>query len=399
MNSASLPEQHLVVVTEHFSPSSTATAQLIADLVDQLAREYSITVLTSTVSESTDSNSFYVVRFPSPVKSSTNVLSKTLAGLSFLYSATRWLLLFSRSNSKLLIVSNPPFIGAIGLFARLFKSSKYVYLLQDLFPRSAVLTGLLPARGPITYLWQLFMSLVLTASTRVIVLNSLMTRRCIQDFSLPDSKVISIDNWAVEHASLLPKSANPLARQWNTYNTFTVQYSGNFGRLHDILTILEASRLLCDKPIKFTFIGNGAKRCQISMYKELFNLDNVTLYPYQSRSNLTYSLGACDISIISMIPGSEDTVAPSKFYGIIASGKPVLLIGNPNSDIAQLILKHKCGIVSATGDPVGLTRSILDLQTNPEMLYAYGMNALKLYQQHYGILSSSKKYSQLFNSF
>lgn len=386
----SLP--NLIIVTEHFSPSCGATAQLISDLVDHLARDFNITVLTATPSGSVDLTSPRVIRLCTSFTSTSNVRGKALAGLSFLMRATGWLLLHSRGNTPLLIISNPPFIGIIGLLLRLFKSSRYLFVLQDVFPRSAILTGVLPAKGPITYLWTKFMSLVLSSSSKVVVLNSQMVKRCINDFSLPAAKLTFIDNWAVEHASTLEKTNNPVARLWKTDSVFTVQYSGNFGRLHDMLTILEASRLLQSENVKFTFIGDGAKRCQISTYIKFYQLENVSLHPYQSRADLPFSLGACDVSIISMIPGSEDTVAPSKFYGIIASGKPVLLIGSQNSALSELITKHECGAVVSNGDPIALARVIADLSSNPDKLRTYGRNALNLYNQNFGACVSSRQY-------
>lgn len=398
MISPSTPVKEIIVISEYFSPSGAATAQLITDLVSYLATQFKITVLTATPSSAAQTYPYKLIRLCNSRNSSVNLIRKTLAGILFFLRASRWLLLHARSDSLLLIVSNPPFIGAIGFFLRILKSSRYVFLLQDVFPRSAILTGVLPAKGPITQFWTAFMTHVLSASSQVIVLNPLMKQRCIQDFDLSPSKVTSIENWAVEHASTLEKIYNPIARLRDTAGTFTVQYSGNFGRLHDMLTILEAARLLRDHKIKFHFIGNGAKRSQISSYIQAFQLDNVSLYPYQSRDNLSFSLGACDVSIISMIPGSEDTVSPSKLYGIIASGKPVLLVGSTKSHIAQLLIQHQCGTVVSTGDPSSLVTAILSLSNNPAMLRIYGENAKKLYNSKYGHIPSSSKYAKLLRS-
>lgn len=386
------PSKDLIIVTEHFSPSTGATAQLISDLADRMSAHFTITVLTSTPSTLLEKHPYRVVRLTSPGRSSTSVLTKALSGLQFLLLATLWLFRKSTRSSVLLLVSNPPFIGIIGCFARLLKKTQYIYLFQDVFPRSAVLIGVLPAKGPITYLCKFFMRQVLCSSSKVIVLTKTMKNRCIKEFSLPADKFSHIDNWAVESAQRIPKTSNPLAHKWNTVSTFTVQYSGNFGRLHDMLTILEASRLLQSEQIQFVFIGAGAKRNQITEYKERFELSNLSLYPYQPRDLLSQSLGSCDISLISTIPGSEDTVAPSKFYGILASAKPVIFIGNPNSHIAQLIVEHKCGEVVSSGDPTSLAKLLLALSQDESKLSFYSSNALQLYSRNYGASSSASKY-------
>lgn len=225
-----------------------------------------------------------------------------------------------------------------------------------------------------------------------------MKDRCVKDFSLPPDQFACIDNWAVESLFSLPKHENPIAKLWDTHSTFTVQYSGNFGRLHDMITLLESSRLLQAHNIKFLFVGDGAKRVQISRYIQEFDLKNVVLYPYQPRDQLKYTLGACDLSIISMIPGSEDTVAPSKFYGIIASGKPVILIGNETSDIAQLVIKYDCGIVISPGDPVALSKAILSLSKDSSRVSRYGLNASRLYSVQFGRSTSTQMYHKLLRS-
>jgi len=398
LNPHTTSAQQVVVVTEHFSPAIGATAQLVTDLVDILSLTHNITVVTATPSCFSGRSKYSVVRLGTSSKASTNVLKKAFDGLSFLLQATVWLFKHSSSSTILLLVSNPPFIGALGVLLRLLKSSKYIYLLQDLFPRSAVLTGVLPAKGPITYFWTSLMSVVLSTSSHIIVLNENMKKRCSKDFHLPGNKITSIDNWAVECASSVSKADNPVAIKWNLTRTFTVQYSGNFGRLHDMLTILESCRLLSHKPIKFTFIGDGAKRTQILRYIEHYNLENVSLYPYQSRSDLTFSLGACDVSVISIIPGSEDTVAPSKFFGIIASGKPVLFIGNPTSDIAQLLSDYQCGLSIPPGDPAALSQAILHLSENPKRVEQLGLNAKELYRLRFSPVISAEAYSKIINN-
>lgn len=398
MSPSTFHQSELIVVTEHFYPSTGATAQLVSDLVDELSTHFTTTVLTSTPSASIEHEKYTVIRLCDYSSSSPNVLKKTLAGFVFLLKSSVWILFHSTHSPRLLIVSNPPFVGIIGLLARITKSSRYVYLLQDIFPRSAVLTGVLPARGPLTRFWTSFMSIVLSSSSHIVVLNQLMKDRCIKDFSLPRSKIVTIDNWAVECAPQISKHDNPIARLWGTESIFTVQYSGNFGRLHDMLTILEASRILRNERIKFTFIGDGAKRSHIIRYKHFYQLENISVYPYQSRANLRYSLGSCDVSVISMIPGSEDTVAPSKFYGIIASGKPVLLIAHKNSDMAQHISSANCGRVVAPGDPEHLADVIRELAYDQDTLNQLGQNALTLYREHFGHYSSSQKYIKLLKS-
>jgi len=391
----------VIVISEHYAPSTGATAQLLDDLCTGLVeRGIDITVITSTRPSEKESRhiSPRVVRISPPTLARTNLLAKTLSGVYFSVASLVWLLLKAPQYSKVLIVSNPPFIAVNGLLLFLLRRISYFFLLQDLFPRSAELAGILPNGGPISAYWRNLIRLSCLCSSTVIVLSHSMRQRSMLEYKLPKSKFVVINNWAVEHANNISKRDNPIAKAWGLTEIFTVQYSGNFGRLHDIMTILEAARLLSSQPIQFLFVGGGQKYQQILDYKQHFSLENISLHPYQSRSMLPTSLGACDISAVGLVPGSEDTVAPSKFYGILASGKPVLLIGSAKSEIAFQIKSYNCGLVIEPGDSPALSIELTKLVKSPELLITMAHNALKLYKDNYGYSRSIDKYHSLLNN-
>jgi hypothetical protein len=65
---------------------------------------------------------------------------------------------------------------------------------------------------------------------------------------------------------------------------------------------------------------------------------------------LSYSLAVADAHWLSLNPRLEGLIVPSKFYGIAAAGKPIVVIGDKNGEIAQRVQQHGCGIVIAPGD-------------------------------------------------
>ena len=174
-----------------------------------------------------------------------------------------------------------------------------------------------------------------------------------------------------------------------------LQYSGNFGRLHDLLTLLEAARLLQGQQVQFVFIGGGAKQNQIEAYQSGFQLDNVLRLPYQPRRRLPESLAACDLQAVGLIPGAEDTVAPCKFYGILASGRAVVLIARRSCDLAQLVLQEGCGIVVEPGEAAELAEKLQTLSQHPEQVAAMGQRSRELYEQHFGMERSIDRYAAL----
>jgi glycosyltransferase involved in cell wall biosynthesis len=383
----------VLILSEHFAPSTGATAQLITDLARGLAqRGHAVRVLTSTPGAAIDG--LRVVRLAGGADMPVGVLAKAIAGVRFVVGGTLWCLRHGRPGQRLLIVSNPPFLGLVGPLLRRTRGCRYVFLFQDLFPRSAALTGVLPATGPITGLWRWLMAQVCRSSEATVVLSEAMEQRCRRDAKV-QLPLRVIHNWAVEQALPLAKGENPLAQAWGVANCFTVQYSGNFGRLHELLTLLEAARLLQRDPVRFLFIGGGAKRCQIEAYRQAFALNHVLLKPYQPREQLPLSLGACDLSAIGLIPGAEDTVAPSKFYGILASGRGVLLVAQRHCDLAQLVLREGCGLVVEPGEVLELADQLRQLADDPARAQHYGRSARQLYERRFGFERSLLAYEQL----
>ena len=389
--------KELIILTEHFSPSTGATAQLVFDLAEDLhCSGVRLRVLTSTAG-STD-YAYPVLRFSGSDSSAIGVLKKLINGLIFFGGSAVWLLANIHQNQSLLIVSNPPFIGLIGVLLSTFKKTSYVFLFQDIFPRSASLTGILPAQGPLILFWRLLLNAVLSRSRATVVLSSAMAKRCHLEFDA-DTRLESIPNWAIFPPHSTSKEQSSLATQWNIQSSFTVQYSGNFGRLHEIMTILESARLLQDNSVRFLFVGDGAKAVQINRYCSTYGLKNIITKPYQVRSLLSDSLAACDLAIVSLIPGAEDTVAPSKFYGIIASSRPVILISSEDSELSSLITQFQCGVVVPQGDVLKLSETIVHLQNNKELVMNMGRNARELYEQKYGRSRSVSQYYRLFKQY
>ena len=384
--------RRILLITEHFEPSSGATAQLMSDLARGLHRRgWQITVLTATPGAKLD---IPVVRLNGPERTdhqTRGVVSKALRGLRFLVGSLLWCLRQGRRGDGVLIVSNPPFIGLVGPLLRLTRGLPYVFIFQDLFPRSAVLSGVLPATGPLTLLWKELMAQVCRHSLQTVVLSEAMEGRLRRDLGhqLP---LTVIHNWAVERGAQIERKYSEFASEHGYRDRFSVQYSGNFGRLHDLLTLLEAARLLERQTIQFVFIGGGAKQSQIETYRKSFGLRNVLQLPYQPRQRLPESLAACDMAAIGLIPGAEDTVAPCKFYGILASGRPVLLIAHRNCDLAQLVLSAGCGLVVEPGEATELAQQLLEISQQPDRVHDMGERSLALYRRKFGLERSLSRY-------
>lgn len=340
--------EKIAIITQYFYPSYAATAQLMTDLATGLSQKgYHVDIFTGSQANHTKpalSNLLTVQRAFSPIASSTSILSKGISSIFFLLGGLKYLLFSLPHTTTLLIASNPPYAGLLGTIFKIICGGKYYFLLQDIFPESAVMSGILQKNSFSFIFFSKLNYLTYKFADKIVVLSTSM--QCFLENKYPElkHKIKVIENWALENIIGCDKQENDFAKQHNFDKNFTVLYSGNLGRLHDIETITEAAKILKDSPIQFVFIGAGAKTKLVEKAIQTDGLKNIILLPYQSREVLPLSLTACDISLVSLIPGAESIVAPSKLYGMLAAGRGIIAISATNSYIDKLLTNSNCGI-------------------------------------------------------
>lgn len=391
--------KQITILTQYFHPHQGATSQLMTDLAKGLSDlGYTVNIFTGTqlkqsIPESL--NQININRAFSPIKSSTSILSKISSSLFFLFGAFTYIILHQPAKTPLLIASNPPYAGILGIFFQLSKGGKYYFLLQDIFPESAVMSGIMQ---PSSILFKLFNQLIyLTCkySKSTIVLSSSMQAFLSRKYPDIKTKIKMIENWAIEDIPICEKQDNKFAQQHNLAEIFTVLYSGNMGRLHDVETIAAAAKILKDKPIQFVFIGDGAKTKIIEQTIQIHQLKNILLLPFQPREILPLSLTACDISLVSLIRGAENIVAPSKLNGMLAAGRGIIAISAPNSYIDQLLKTSGSGINTPPNQPQQLADLILKLSQQSEQVRIMGERARQLYESRYRFERALDEYEKL----
>jgi len=242
--------------------------------------------------------------------------------------------------------------------------------------------------------WEFVNSKVWNRAESLIVLSEPMKQLLIEKHPNLADKIYVIHSWAdPKFITPLAKSENWFAKQYGLTNCFVVLYSGNLGRCHDTKTILKCAQLLISRTnIKFVFIGNGVGSHMIKQAIASGQLPNALRLPYQDREVLPYSLTACDLSLVSILPNVGDTIAPSKMYGMLAAGKPVAVICPTDNYLREIVDEGNCGACFENGDAQGLADYICWLASNPQFQDKLGNNARKLLERHYTIDQAIPKY-------
>ena len=139
----------------------------------------------------------------------------------------------------------------------------------------------------------------------------------------------------------------------------------------------------------FLFIGGGPEKTRTEAEFKRLDLKNVLFKPYQPYSALRESLGVADLHVISLRPGLEGCVVPSKFYGALAAGKPVIYIGDPLGDIGDVLIRGHCGYVIQPGDFMEFAEKLTTLMGDQHLLEELGKNARTVFdtrvEKHFGL--------------
>ena len=109
-----------------------------------------------------------------------------------------------------------------------------------------------------------------------------------------------------------------------------------------------------DDRFRFVFVGGGARRNQLQEFCTQHSISNAEFRPYASRSGLGQSLSEGHRGLATQLPETVGSVVPSKTYGIMAAGRPMLYVGPENATPSLVLQKHKCGWRVEPGDVAGM---------------------------------------------
>jgi glycosyltransferase involved in cell wall biosynthesis len=150
-------------------------------------------------------------------------------------------------------------------------------------------------------------------------------------------------------------------------------HSGNVGHAQDLDSLIRAATFLRDlDDLLIMIIGTGARHAELVALAELYEVDQVQFLYYQSRGVLPQSLSAADLHVVGLASGLAGYVVPSRLYGILAVGRPVIVAADAESETAQVVERAGCGIVVPPGRPELLARAIRDAHDGSYDLEAMG---------------------------
>ncbi|MBB2969611.1 glycosyltransferase family 4 protein [Mesorhizobium sp. RMAD-H1] len=389
----------ILFANRYFHPDQSATSRMVSSLAFSLARDGIEVEVIASRHYYNRPNEFL------PAEETVNGVRihrlwtsgfgrRALAGraadyATFHLSAMAWWLRHARRDDICVLCTDPPLLAVSSALPIRLRGAKLVNWVMDLFPETAMELGMLrsdtlPGR---TALGLRNWSMRRSALT-ICPIEAMARHLAGQGIAKETLRVVH--HWSDKNEIRPVKpDENRLRRTWKLGRSFVIGYSGNFGRAHEFATVLDAAeKLLGVKGIRFLFIGDGQQRPFVEAEVQRRGLSNVVFKPFQPVENLQESLSVADVHLVSLLPQLEHCIIPSKFYGVLAAGRPTIFIGDPDGEVGSTVRTFQCGEAVRPGDVAGLIDSILRLKHSRLHLMTMGNNARYLletaYSREYG---------------
>jgi colanic acid biosynthesis glycosyl transferase WcaI len=371
----------IILINQFFWPDAAATSQLLTDLARFLAAQgHEVEVLCGRSSYALPNDAEQappVVVRRTPCSPFAPGLAARMRSYMSFYLGALWIGLRMAPADVVVTLTTPPMLPVLGAVLKKLRHKKHFIWEMDLFPEALVDVGLMGRDSRIIRVLGTIADWSRRRSDGVIALGDCMRQRLL-DRGIPDSKIHVAENWA-DGRDIFPLPAR-------RSGPLTILYSGNFGLPHDIGTILCAITQLKNNPrFHFRFVGDGPRRRALADFCDRHGIANTSFAPYCQRNEICQNLNSADIGLVTQRRSCVGTVVPSKVYGLMAAGRPILYIGPRESTPGDIIRRFGCGWQVDCGDGAALIALLKELEMDRERVIAAGVRSRLAFVEHYDL--------------
>lgn len=403
----------LLFINKHYAPDIAATGQMLADLAEYLVEDgFEVHVLCGQsryeeghlqLPRFEIRNGVHVHRVSTTGFGRNRVVGRLLDYATFYVHALRFMLGRARADVSI-VLTTPPLMHVAAVLGKRIRKRPFGIWSMDLHPDAEVAVGMLQEKSLLTRFLHLVNDMGYREADFIITLGACMSRRVVKK-GVSSARIHEIPVWTrCDEIRPLDREKNPLVQRLKLGNRFVVMYSGNAGLGHRFDEIKQAMAALKDRDdILFLFVGAGPKRDEIEKYIRQHNLTTALYLDYFRREDIHLSLALGDVHLVSLKEEMTGIAVPSKVYGAMAAGRPIVFIGPSASASAQTIADTACGVVI---DPALLKQKQPSLETilkelamQPQVRAKMGTRGRSAAVRTYDVKPACEKWSALLQSF
>lgn len=284
-------------------------------------------------------NGIDIIRVSSLSLGKQTKLRRALNFASFFVACAARLLTLKRCD-RVVALTSPPLISALGALFTQLKGGKFYFWVMDLNPDEAIAAGWLKADSLAAKVLQRVLVYSMRRAERIVVLDRFMKER-VEKKGIAPEKIAIIPPWSLtdgDAAVAFDQNGRDEFRSRHKLTpSFVVMYSGNHSPCHPLDTLLDAAKVLRRRTdIDFYFVGGGSEQARVRRFAAREKLRNIHCLPYQQQSHLAASLSAADLHVVVMGEPFVGIVHPCKLYNVLSVGAPVLYIGPEKSCVTDI---------------------------------------------------------------
>jgi len=398
----------ILVLNLYYPPDTSATAKMTQSAVEALSAHHRVTVICGRPSydptarrpwklfQSEECDRTTVIRVGSSDFPRFNMKKRVINYLSYTALCIPRALFFP--CDLIIVMTDPPFAGIVGAFIAMLKRKPLLYNIRDMYPDMAV-GGSIVEPGALSRVWEHLHRWVLRRAACVVVLGEDMRARIMAKGVDPSRIEIVRDSVEVppENSKQPPLDAE-VTRAIRADAKFVLLHAGNLGFYGAWETMLAAAGELSGEGIHFVFVGDGANRARLQSAAAAAGLQNVRFLPFFPTSKISSVLAAADAHVITVKHGLEGVVVPSKMYGILAAGKPIVALAPRGTDVAAIGEKRGFAVFADPDSPQELATVARALAGDPARVKAMGC-ASRLAAPDYDRVKELAKFVQIVDRF
>lgn len=407
----------VLFIANYYYPDVASLGQLMTEICEALKERYDITVIAAVPNYSEDINldkslldkKYYqeeiagikVFRVIVPNVNKRSKLSR-VNYIKKYYCNAKAAIKHIKDYDVIFTVSQPPILGGLlGRYAKkLNPKAKLIYNIQDFNPEQIEAIGYSKVKPIISSLRKMD-NLTLRDSDCILVVGNDQVETVKKRGEEFLSKVTVINNW-IDESQIFPLSMEDeevvaFKHKYNLANKFIVMYSGNLGLFYDLENLIKAAHhFKHNKDLIFVFAGEGAVKKDLEQYKEVNELSNILFLPYQPKDKLNISLNIADVHLVVNAKGIKGVSVPSKLYGVLAVGKPIIGVLESNSEARNIITKSNSGKCVNPEDYSGFYKLLEEFYNNRETIKIMGCKGRAYLEENLTKRISMEKYDKLF---
>lgn len=275
------------------------------------------------------------------------------------------------------VATSPPLTAALtGWFAghARLRRVPWIFEIRDLWPESAVTTGVLREGAALTRLLYGLERFACRSADRVNVLTPAFRDDLLRRGLAREAEIAFIPNGADVSMFKPGPRDNSVRRELGWGDRTVVMYAGAHGRANALSQLVEAAALLQGRPdILIACVGDGPERARLAAEAERRGLTNIRFHGPRPKELMPDVVNACDVgaAVLQDNPTFR-TVYPNKVFDYMACERPTLLAID---GVARRLVcdEAQAGLFAAPERPDELARVIRELADAPELRRELGL--------------------------